>query len=229
MNGEANMAMDMALLEQAATTAEPVLRLYSWDSPTLSLGYFQKAEETADLAGMRRRGVALVRRPTGGGAILHHQEITISLILPAGHPMSSIPVVDSYLTFSSPLLNVLRSLGLEASFRGGGKGGQSHAANCFAGRAGADLVVGGLKIFGSAQRRRKQGVLFHGSLLLAVDQELWRDVFGSRMGEGFCGLGNSPHPGELRKLICKEYEALLGGLREDIDRSLSGVLRCSQG
>ncbi len=215
--GARNMALDSALMECMPAGGVPVLRLYAWSRPTLSLGYFQKPGEVADLDFAGRAGVDLVRRPTGGGAILHHLELTLCLVLPAGHALLEGSVPDSYLRLGRPVVEALRGLGLEASFRGGGAG-ERHAANCFSGLACPDVVVGGRKIFGSAQRRRRQAGLFHGSLLLDLDEALWRGVFGPNLGGGFTSLGRElgREAGweDLAARIAGGYRGLLGDLRE---------------
>jgi lipoate-protein ligase A len=213
MSGQANMDMDEALLEGFPTGGGPILRFYQWDRPTLSLGYFQKAEEVADLAYCASKGVPVVRRPTGGGAILHHLEFTLSLFLPLNHPLLACTLPESYLVISRPVAEVLRGLGAAVSFRGEASK-DKHAANCFAGQACPDLVHQGRKIFGSAQRRKNGAMLFHGSLLLGLDKELWQGVFGQRLGQGFSCLADIlDRPVEfsqLREPLAKAYENLLG-------------------
>ena len=155
--GETNMAVDRALLDACGTDGVPVLRFYQWERPTLSLGYFQKAEQVSPLS-FPDAQVDLCRRPTGGGAILHHLELTFSLTLPEGHALLKGPVEQSYLNLCRPVLERLRALGLEVSYRGDPGSGSVKAANCFAGLACPDIVVDGKKIFGAAQRRRDGAV-----------------------------------------------------------------------
>jgi len=185
--GAENMARDQALLERAITGEGPLLRVYGWRGPTLSLGYFQDEAAVAEAGAAQRLGVDLVRRFTGGGAILHHHEVTFALAVPPAHPWAALGVDDSYLALTRPLLGVLGAAGVEAAFRGGAVPAHK-AANCFAGAACPDLVHGGRKLFGSAQRRRRGAVLQHGSLLLDLDLELWRGIFGPRLGQGFTSL-----------------------------------------
>lgn len=210
--GAENMARDQALLERAIAGEGPFLRVYSWARPTLSLGYFQKEEEVAEAGAAQRLGVDVVRRFTGGGAILHHHEVTYSLAVPATHAWAQLGVNDSYLEMTRPLLQLLRGRLVAAKFRGGVEPAVK-TANCFAGSACPDLVVQGRKLFGSAQRRREGAVLQHGSLLLAVDQLLWAAIFGPRLGDGFISLAEAAPgleldwPAELKKA----YKTALGG------------------
>ncbi|MES2202025.1 MAG: lipoate--protein ligase family protein [candidate division FCPU426 bacterium] len=187
LSGAENMAIDAALLKVAAAEQRVILRLYRWSRPTLSLGYFQKLDEVADPGFVAARAVEVVRRPTGGGAILHDDEMTFSLAMPAGHSALACSVDESYLALTRPLLELIRMRGIDAKFRGEAtvplKG-----INCFSGSACPDVVVGGDKVFGSAQRRRDNAVLMHGSLILGIDWPLWRGVFGQRLGQGFASL-----------------------------------------
>lgn len=200
------MEFDAWLLQAVAESGEGVLRLYRWQRPTLSLGYFQKLEDVADAAFMSSRGVDLVKRPTGGGAILHDQELTFSLCLPLAHQALQGSINDSYVNLTRPLLDVLRKLNISATFRG--ECPSSKPANCFAGAACPDLVVDGKKVFGSAQRRKDKAVLMHGSLLFEIDEALWRGVFAGNIGGGFAGVG---HAGENWESLLKEaYGAALG-------------------
>src|SRR4051812_42108157 len=104
LTGAVNMALDQALLELYRPGDPPILRIYQWLRPTLSLGYFQKPEEVADLDFCRANGVDVAKRPTGGGAILHHQELTLALIISKDDPVLKGPLTDSYLKLSEPIL-----------------------------------------------------------------------------------------------------------------------------
>jgi lipoate-protein ligase A len=211
--GEENMARDQALLERAVRGEGPFLRVYGWARPTLSLGYFQKLEEVAVPGAPERLGVDVVRRFTGGGAILHHREVTFAVAVPAAHPWAALDVQGSYLEITRPLLTLLNGRMVAARYRGE-CGGGAKTANCFAGAAFTDVVVRGRKLFGSAQRRREGAILQHGSLLLDVDQDLWDGVFGPQVGSGYIGL--SEIGAKLTELdwgaeLKKAYKIALGG------------------
>ena len=180
------MAVDDALLESIGQGLSlPVLRLYAWDPPCLSLGYAQKAAEV-DRARLLDHGWSLVRRPTGGRAILHTDELTYAVIAPLSEPRLAGSILESYHRLSSALLAALRSLGLNVNSQGltptGGAptgfapvaGGSSRGkplANpvCFEVPSAYEITVDGKKLIGSAQARRKDGVLQHGSLPLTGD------------------------------------------------------------
>lgn len=165
--GAANMALDAALLEHAPAAPGTVfVRTYGWVVPTLSLGYFQRLAEATE--GGRWAGLPLVRRPTGGGAILHHHELTYAVVLPANHPAAR-PVAALYRTVHAAIQGLLREQGLEANRRGEGAraGGEVRRPFlCFTDRDPEDLVCAGRKVVGSAQRKSKGAILQHGSLLL---------------------------------------------------------------
>ena len=165
-DGPANMALDEALLDAvAAEPSQALLRTYGWSEPTLSLGYFQKISEAE--ADPRWHRVPIVRRPTGGGAIWHHHELTYALVIPAGHPLAR-PAATLYHAVHSALADLLRRHGVDTALRGALTPSPTAPPPflCFADRAAEDLVCQHAKIVGSAQRRRSGAILQHGSMLL---------------------------------------------------------------
>ena len=130
LDGATNMALDHALARAAgAGQAPPTLRLYRWRPECLSLGYFQPWAE-ADAAACAAAGVDLVRRPTGGRAILHADELTYSLSAPADHPGLAGRILDSYRAISAVLLAGLAHLGVAAEWAASAAAGDKSAA-CF--------------------------------------------------------------------------------------------------
>ncbi|HEX4590204.1 MAG TPA: biotin/lipoate A/B protein ligase family protein [Gemmataceae bacterium] len=155
------MAADEVLLEHVLVTGRPALRFYTWDPPTLSLGYFQP------YAG-RLPGLPVVRRMTGGGAIVHHHELTYAVGLPSGAAPTALarhgnPFVC---VMHDGIRAALGSLGVTAA--GCGREQGRGAFLCFEHQTPGDLLLGGRKIGGSAQRRRRGAILQHGSILLAA-------------------------------------------------------------
>lgn len=164
-DGATNMATDHALLARAATGGEAVLRIYAWARPTLSLGMHERARVTA--AALRAHGLDVVRRPTGGRALLHHREVTYSITAPA----AGIGLGESYRAINTLLLAALRRLGVEAApAERRARATSPDGAPCFAEPNVGELVVNGRKLVGSAQRRDQGALLQHGSVLLADDQ-----------------------------------------------------------
>jgi len=171
--GAWNMAVDEALLETAATTGQATLRFYQWQEPTLSLGYFQSIADRQQHPASR--DCPLVRRASGGGAILHDRELTYSVAVPRRDARST-AASGLYDIFHETLIATLRELGIAAELyrmTAAFCRGSPHLPVglepflCFQRRTCSDIVYRGAKIVGSAQRRRRGAVLQHGSILLA--------------------------------------------------------------
>ena len=163
-----NMAVDRALL--ASADSRPVLRLYGWSPAALSLGYFQPVEPFVALA--REAGLVLVRRPTGGGAIHHDQELTFGIVATPGRDGYPAAVIEAYEWVHAVLVDALARVGVTVHLRGGDAPLSVRprtAGLCFADITALDLVdIDGRKLVGSAQRRTGGRVLHHGSIPLEV-------------------------------------------------------------
>jgi len=168
-NGAWNMAVDESLMESVgAGQSPPTLRFYSWNPPCLSLGYGQRSTE-GDFMRADQLGWDVVRRPTGGRAILHTDELTYSLSLPAADDLTAGTIVESYQRISLALLAGLMQLG--AAPRADQRAEHIELeAVCFETPSHYEITVDGRKLVGSAQTRRKKAILQHGSL------PLWRDI-----------------------------------------------------
>jgi len=173
-DGAANMARDEALLASAARGAAPTLRLYAWIRPTLSLGAHQPGAD-ADLHACRRRGVDLVRRPTGGGAVLHDAEVTYAVAGRLGRSPFPYSVVGVYEGIAAALVAALARMNVPA-VAGCSATRERPPADCFARPAHREILVGGRKLIGSAQLRRRGAFLQHGSILLDFDPARLREV-----------------------------------------------------
>ncbi len=162
-----NMAVDEALMETAGNAG--TVRFYSWEPPALSLGYFQSAGDF-DLGELRARGIPVVRRPTGGGAIYHYRELTFAVIAgPLAQNSLGSTIEQRYERIHGALIRALREFGVESAMRGGGLDTQfspSRHRLCFDRTIGCDIVAGGRKLVGSAQRKTPRGFLQHGSIPL---------------------------------------------------------------
>lgn len=227
--GAENMEIDRQLLEYAAEQQTAVLRLYQWSEPTVSLGYFQKYEEYKTAACNEAPGV--VRRATGGGAIVHHYDWTYSLAVPdmMGAPSNS-GVQESRvrkLGASEPLYDLvhdaivqwLQGYGWAArKWREDCKNASSPSKCsflCFERRSRGDVVVGDSKVLGSAQRRVEGATLQHGSLLLSQ----------SPFAPSLLGLAELPS-GDLAAL--GSMDSMMNCLYSAVQRHISGALQvCS--
>jgi lipoate-protein ligase A len=167
-----NMAVDEAILRaHAAGSVPPTIRFYGWSPPAVSLGYFQKAQAEVDIEACRREGVALIRRLTGGRAVLHDRELTYSIIVSEGHPLIPPTITASYRFFCQGLLAGLQALGIEAQMSMpaaayGRVKRQPVSAACFDAPSHYEITHAGRKLVGSAQVRKDGVILQHGSLLL---------------------------------------------------------------
>ena len=169
-SGAENMARDWALMDRARETGERIFTVYSWERPTLSFGRNQTAKDRYDPAELERRGIDVVRRPTGGRALLHWREVTYSVAAPvASHEL----LTESYEAINRILIEGLRILGVEASEASGGPRAPAPGdMPCFATPAEGELVVNGAKLVGSAQVRENGALLQHGSILVHDDQSI---------------------------------------------------------
>lgn len=161
-SGQENMARDLALLAEGI----PTVRLYGWQPACVSLGYPQP-ESDVDLDAARELGVEIVRRPTGGGAILHAEdEVTYSVVLPRA--LAPANLFESYKFVAQGVVNALRTFDLESEWLEGHTGREPL---CYLREEGVSVGVGGRKISGGAQKRTKTHFLQHGTLLVSSDVE----------------------------------------------------------
>ena len=177
--GADNMALDHALMRRAAETGEAVLRVYSWRQPTLSLGRHQPARGIYDAAAIQSFGVDVVRRPTGGRAVLHHREVTYCVVAPLsgdnGAPRKR--VRDIYTAVNELLADALLELGAPVTVATDASNAPPHLDSpCFDTAAMGELVADGRKLVGSAQWREGRAVLQHGSILVDDDQYLLTEL-----------------------------------------------------
>jgi lipoate-protein ligase A len=172
-----NMALDEALLGTAAQRVRPLLRVYSWEKPSVSFGYFQKFP--AHLADRYE----IVRRPTGGGVVYHGEDTTYTVVVPPDHPLYRMRTTEAYCAIHKAVAAACERL---AGKRSGGSptlqttppSSPRGSYECFQNPVHGDVVAGGRKLAGGAQRRTKWGMLHQGSIAarLSADQ----------LSEGFC-------------------------------------------
>lgn len=224
--GAWNMAVDEAILEHIGRgEATPTLRLYAWAPPCLSLGHAQPFADV-DMERLGQHGWEVVRRATGGRAILHTDELTYSVIAPADEPRVEGSVLESYNRLAQALLRAVQSLDIPVEMKEG-KAAESATPNpvCFEVPSTYEITVNGKKLIGSAQARKKEGVLQHGSLPLTGDltricqalvfeNETARTLAGQRLLERATtvesALGRRVGSEEAQQAFIQAFEAQLG-------------------
>ncbi len=195
-----NMAIDSAILESlSGNYTGPVLRLYSWADPCVTVGYSQKIEDTVDLKHCHEDSVDIIRRITGGGTVYHDQEITYSLFISERELSLNVP--DSFLRLLHPLIKTLNDLGVPAVYK---------SPN--------DILVNGKKISGNSQVRKRGILLQHGTIILSYESEIMfryikkkdNSVLPTSVAD-FIGSGHvSPNTRkEIEKRIAERYSELL--------------------
>ncbi len=170
-DGSWNMAVDEAILsEVSSVNSPPTIRLYGWMPPCLSLGVAQPFSDI-DLERLQQNGWSIVRRPTGGRAILHTDELTYSIIAPKDHPLVEGSILESYQRLSQGLLYTLSLFGIDAMAQKkyASSAPADNGAVCFEVPSNYELTISGKKLIGSAQARKYDGVLQHGSIPLFGD------------------------------------------------------------
>lgn len=217
--GATNMAIDEALFEGVKAGGLPALRLYRWDPPCLSFGRNQPARCTYDPERAAEAGIDIVRRPTGGLAVLHDRELTYGVAVPAGTIGGP---RDTYLAINRALVQGLVRLGIPASTASPAPGpatplDRSGRDPCFARAAPGEVAAEGRKLVGSAQRCERRTILQHGSILLDGDQSAVPEL---QAGAGATAqaaattvrelLGRVPDPSALEAAIVTGFERELG-------------------
>jgi lipoate-protein ligase A len=165
-----HMALDEALLR---TATDPVLRFYRWRAPAASFGYFSRLEEVRQLSGERE----LVRRWTGGGIVMHGEDLTYSFVVPAAHSLCGKAAREIYAALHRAIASALARGGVNATLAISAAPRISDA--CFANPVQADVLIGSRKVAGAAQRRTRAGLLQQGSIQLHGLPQMFTDDFAS--------------------------------------------------
>jgi len=205
------MALDHALARECAAN-EGVLRFYGWASPTVSLGRNEPARGRYDMHLAEALGIGFVRRPTGGRAVLHDDEVTYAVVAPIGALGG---LRETYLRINRALVDGLVKLGVRARLAAEGRVLRPDAGPCFQAPTPGEVTADGGKLIGSAQARVEGALLQHGSIILGGDQ--------SRLAR-MAGETGDPHPpatlyGMLRRV---DRAAIVAGLAEAMRLALGG-------
>jgi lipoate-protein ligase A len=214
--GVENMALDEALMERAASTGDWVCRIYAWSEPTVSFGRNQAAARHYDRGRIDAEGLAVVRRPTGGRAILHHREITYSV---AGPLVGAGGLHESYLLINRLLVAGLERMGVFVSVADSKpQPMQPGPIPCFDHPSAGELTAAGKKLVGSAQWRSEHALLQHGSILIDDDQSRLAGLLVGAVSQPPPAatlrdlLGHTPSLDEVADAIFSAVEAEDGGL-----------------
>jgi lipoate-protein ligase A len=225
--GDYNMALDAALAKSGFCD-RPTLRVFRWQPFCISLGYHQNAAEI-EAEKCALAGIDVARRPTAGRAILHSEELTYSVVIPASHPWFEMLPLDFYRRISEAIAAGLQSLGIDTQFAPGEKlhhDGRPLRLSCFASAARNEIAVQGKKVVGSAQRRFREGVLQHGSIILQDGHERLVDFL---IGESAALAAESSrlqeHTTSLSRIAEREvtFEETVSALRRGFERVLEAV------
>lgn len=223
-SGAWNMAVDEALLNGFKEGDMPILRLYGWE-PSLSFGRFSSAARSVDLESAEAAGLACVRRISGGGILVHGGDLSYSLILPR-RALKSRGVKESYRYLCGFLVNLYEKLGQKASFAQELQLESRNTNVCLAGNEPYDLLIGGRKMGGNAQRHTSGAFLQHGTIPISVDEARFAPLFLEESGLSTAAT--------LERLgIDVAYDALAGLLKESFSESfgvrfVSGALKPSE-
>ncbi len=166
------MAVDEAVFRGTIRkTSPPTLRFYGWRTPAVSIGRFQDARQEIDFEACRQLGIDLIRRPTGGKAVLHEQELTYAVIAGDDLPLFPPDILETYRIISGCIARGLAECGIRAEMEAEGRaaGEEPLDRSCFSFPSRYELLVAGRKICGAAQTRSHGVFLQHGALLMAFD------------------------------------------------------------
>lgn len=227
------MARDVALMRRAKETGEVVFSVYGWSQPTLSLGRNQRANGCYDRERMQSMAIDVVRRPTGGRALLHHRELTYSVTAPLEFSAS---LRESYERINRILLSGLQQLGVGASVAtGAGAALPPTDIPCFAAPSRGELISDGRKLVGSAQWRDDGALLQHGSILIEDDQSMIRLFSVAADAREQIpmpatltdSLGRAPEVTEIAEMLFDSVRELEDSAAEPLDESevLAATLR----
>ncbi len=211
-----NMAVDEALLRTFKEGDLPIFRLYEWEEPSLSIGRFSDPLEVLYWESVEKAGMAYVRRMTGGGILVHGDDLSYTLIVPESFARKK-GVKESYRHLCSFLLAFYRQFGLDADFAGERGCRVEHTDVCLAGKENYDIVIDGRKIGGNAQRHTHAAMLQHGTVPLRIDRSCFEPFFQNETGfdrvETLEHLGIDRNVDALRQVLrqtfCKTYDTVL--------------------
>lgn len=218
-----NMAVDEVLMNLCEQNCEPILRIYSWEPCAVSLGYFQKLEKAVNIDECKRQNIDIVRRLTGGRAVIHHNEITYSVIIPQSYEEMPPSIAGSYKFLCEGIIAGLKNIGIEASLDSGKrKQPIKGSAVCFDSPSMNEIVHEGKKLVGSAQVRKNQILLQHGSIPISIEPEKYKSLlkYSSERVRDLITGRLKDNVGSLSDILDKKYS--LEELGREIKRGFEG-------
>jgi len=232
---EVNMATDSAMLADCEQgRIPPTVRLYGWSEPAITVGYSQNTEAELDLERCRELGIAMVRRPTGGRALLHYRELTYAIVAPVSLAPFNRGLKATFQAVSEALLVGLQGLGIQGDLNTGKARptpGVSRSPACFASLNHCEITVDGKKLVGSAQKRTSKAFLQHGSLIIESDHALFTSVlkFNSESERAATRQRLMDSTTSLNQVCDRKFsfEEISAALQEGFRKTLDGVyLNC---
>lgn len=231
-SGARNMAVDEFLLRRVENDGgAPVLRLYSFSPPAITLGYHQDASKAIDISAVEADGLDIVRRITGGRALLHDGELTYSVTAPVGPPFGQ-GLADTFLVIAGVIVSALRRSGIEARLGSARHTGveSSMSSPCLVSTSRHEITAGGRKISGSAQRRTGGAFIQHGSILMRTGSERIEQYLRGGWN-GLAGMittveaetGGAAKDGELRGHIIDQFGECMGGEPQELQLDQAGL------
>lgn len=209
------MALDEAIaISVRKGESPPTLRVYGWNTPSVSIGYSQKVSDI-DSEYCKKKGIPIVRRPTGGRAVLHSSEITYSFSVKTDNEMFSKGLRDNYKKISTVFVIFLSKIGLSPEVRLLRKNPTTRSPLCFESISYGEITINGRKIIGSAQKRWADGLLQQGSIPISIDRYEIAKIFRLKNidGEKLTGLREIIHNldcEELKNTIMISFEDVFG-------------------
>ncbi|RME63307.1 MAG: lipoate--protein ligase family protein, partial [Nitrospirae bacterium] len=186
MDAYENMAKDEAIaLSVKDGKSPPTLRLYQWDRTSVTIGRYQQVSDV-NLSYCRENGIPVVRRPTGGRAILHGRDLTYSFSSRTDGPFSSSGLLETYSLLSRAFLVAFRSLGLEVQWKSRKERGSVLTGSplCFQSVSFGEITIEGKKVMGSAQKRWDDAFLQQGTIMLEIEHQLQEQLFKGTTATG---------------------------------------------
>ncbi len=219
LSGNEDAYMNMALDEAIATLVQegklpPTLRFYGWEKTSITIGAFQRINEV-NTEYCLKKGIPIVRRPTGGRAILHGKDLTYSFSSPNNPPYFSEGLLQTYGYISRAFLLGFKALGMDVQMKSRREKGRvlTGSSLCFQSVSYGEITLEGKKLIGSAQKRWKRGFLQQGSLMLSIDADEMKRVFKKVKADQIISAMTSvyehyPHitTGQLIKEISSAFE-----------------------